>query len=534
MSPAGSMGDTYSYLLSNNIVPSAVEAASIELEVAELKDAICELRTQLQERTRQLQQRLGVLSSIRRIPLEVLGEIFNFAIPSLLDHQGRAALLEMCLVCRTWRDAALLKQRLWSRVQINLDTALSYEKVVGWHRRSGGVRRGLFVDAGCRGPDSADIPCQSQHPILMKLLTEGVPLDHISIDNVSRQCFRNMVASLAYRQAETPALRPWDSIRSLEIIITSGRGWNESGNSLEESPFLRIPPSVSSFKSTVPAFAWDAYPPLHLPPGLLERLTTIRFSCNWDVMQLATALRHCVNVQRLTICYRSMPRSRDPVDPVLMELSDLGLVLPKLHTLHLREVPAAVTEVFQFLRAPALTNLRVQYDREGPLHHGELAPALKDFVKKSKCEATFRSFCLKGVCVVIEELADILWSFPFITKLTLDLVDPVESASDLDMERLFPLLLRRPEENPDLALLPRLEVLRLLRVHAQFPLDEVFDFLHDRSTLNGTAGEPDTVRRLEMTYRTPWSPTLPVALDEGDEAQKLRRSGVAVSFCRSL
>jgi fumarate hydratase class II len=49
------MGDPYSYLLSNNIVPSAVEAASIELEVAELKDAICELRTQLQERTRQLQ-----------------------------------------------------------------------------------------------------------------------------------------------------------------------------------------------------------------------------------------------------------------------------------------------------------------------------------------------------------------------------------------------------------------------------------------------------------------------------------------------
>ncbi|RXW16413.1 hypothetical protein EST38_g9443 [Candolleomyces aberdarensis] len=527
------MGDPHSYLFSNNVVPSAVEAASIELEVAELTNAICKLRSQLQERRRRLRQRLGVLSSVRRIPLEILGEIFNIALPALSDRQGRAALLKVCLVCRAWRDAALLKHRLWSRIQVDLDTGLSYEKVVAWHRRSGGIRRALFVIAGCRDSHSADTPCQLQHPTLAKLLTEGLSLDHISIDNIGQQCFGNMLASLADRKAESPALRPWDSIRSLALAFR--RGWNESGNALEDSAFLRIPSSVSSFKMTVNTFTFplDLDTRLRVPPSLLARLTTIHFSCDWDVTQLATALRYCINVQKLTICYRNMARNRDPVDPIPTEFSGPGFVLPNLHTLNLCEIPTAVTEVFQFLRAPALTELRIQFDRGDWLYQGELAPALKDFVKKSKCEATLRSFCLKGVCLVTEELADILWNFPFVTKLTLDLVDPFDSTSSSDMRRCFSLLLRPPEDTSNLPLLPRLEVLQLLGVRPEFPLHEVFDFLGDRRALNGTEAQPDTLKRLKMTYRTLCYSPLPVAVDEGNNAQKLRRSGVSVSFGRS-
>lgn len=195
-------------------------------------------------------------------------------------------------------------------------------------------------------------------------------------------------------------------------------------------------------------------------------------------------------------------------------------------------MPTATNEILLFLRAPALVQLRIEFDGGDPLDEGELAPALKEFVKKSKCEATLQSFYLKGTSFVVKELADILSNVPFITKLTLDIVDPFPESSDIWM--FFPMLLRGSGSKSGLPFLLRLEMLQLLRVRPNFPLNTVFRFLEDREVLNSMTERSDTLRILEWPYRTLYSPPLPRALDEGKDAERLRRSGVSVRFGKSL
>ncbi|KAK7454492.1 hypothetical protein VKT23_011246 [Stygiomarasmius scandens] len=97
----------------------------IEAEMGKLEDALA----QLQERRKNVQGYLneykGFISPIRKLPAEVIGEIFDWCAdqififwsdPSKID----ASALVLSQTCSLWRNIAISLPRLWARMYINI------------------------------------------------------------------------------------------------------------------------------------------------------------------------------------------------------------------------------------------------------------------------------------------------------------------------------------------------------------------------------------------------------------------------------
>jgi hypothetical protein len=116
---------------------TVTEVAAITLEIEELEAKMSDLAKQVQRRRTRLSHHAC------RIPLEVLGEIFFMAFPrSTLGRHGRKALVDLCLVCKYWRRAALLKRELWSGLRVGTDYLEPYDKIVAWFERAGSPQSG--------------------------------------------------------------------------------------------------------------------------------------------------------------------------------------------------------------------------------------------------------------------------------------------------------------------------------------------------------------------------------------------------------
>ncbi|KAJ2929593.1 hypothetical protein H1R20_g7520, partial [Candolleomyces eurysporus] len=72
----------FGHLFSTNTIPNIVEAASVQSGIGMLNMKISTLRKHLQELEEDLRMHRAVLSSVRRMPIDVLGEIFRYALPS--------------------------------------------------------------------------------------------------------------------------------------------------------------------------------------------------------------------------------------------------------------------------------------------------------------------------------------------------------------------------------------------------------------------------------------------------------------------
>ncbi|TEB40183.1 hypothetical protein FA13DRAFT_1618671, partial [Coprinellus micaceus] len=107
-----------SQLATTNDAPSTQDAAFLREVVDGLDVEADEIRTQLQA----LEEKLQVvernrkffkpmLSPVRRVPLEILGDIFALIVE--MDPFLNDALATLCLVCKSWRRAALGMPKLW-------------------------------------------------------------------------------------------------------------------------------------------------------------------------------------------------------------------------------------------------------------------------------------------------------------------------------------------------------------------------------------------------------------------------------------
>ncbi|KAI5833754.1 hypothetical protein K523DRAFT_295326 [Schizophyllum commune Tattone D] len=106
-------------------VPSDEEAASIREAADELRVIDVQLTAQIanllaQQATvrKQIAVNDALLAPIRRVPLELLSEIFLLAVPDDWDaaYAGQRKLGFVC-VCHQWRDVALGTPRLWSKLR---------------------------------------------------------------------------------------------------------------------------------------------------------------------------------------------------------------------------------------------------------------------------------------------------------------------------------------------------------------------------------------------------------------------------------
>ncbi|RXW23670.1 hypothetical protein EST38_g2186 [Candolleomyces aberdarensis] len=498
------------HLLCSNVVPNTCEAAFFQLRIDDITSQISQLRSRLSELEDQLQLHRAVLSPVRRTPVEILGQIFAHFLPDILQASARDNLVEIQLVCKSWRDAARLTHKLWSALYFEDLTSVAYKKIRQWFDRAGSIPKHLAYSAvshdACTDQSVACGSLQSSAIATLLVSLEGT-LDHLSLKYKGPKCLQNLLDSLgAAEGGPTPQLRrPWYPLKS--ITLEFNEQWIESPNPLQ-SMFHHLPPNITSFELRLPSKWSNAFEdgedsstaPLPLPQNLLERLSSFTLRCNWDGTQwLEAALGHCVNVETLTMDFMGSYWSYDEYHPHTERLLSSGLLLPKVRTLRLKNVFAASIDILSALKAPQLVELDIDFDCDIEDNY-EFSQPLLSFVKRSECDTTFRSFHLRHTPIRTEELSATLRGLPFLTHLTLEDVTTDTTAGLIDAFEAL-------EDGPQ-RYLPNLEALNLLQLQPDFYFRTLLNFLESHRPYRMENGKPvftnphNTFKQLTVTYQT--------------------------------
>ncbi|KAE9404443.1 hypothetical protein BT96DRAFT_1072042 [Gymnopus androsaceus JB14] len=124
--------------LRTRISEEEVLVETFESQMDELRSQISELTLQKDAKLVEIASLQNVLAPVRRVPLEILTEIFDLVTKGpqweIVSH-----LFILSSVCVAWRKAAHAIPRLWSTLHIDMDTHFlgsDYTWVNGWFTHS--------------------------------------------------------------------------------------------------------------------------------------------------------------------------------------------------------------------------------------------------------------------------------------------------------------------------------------------------------------------------------------------------------------
>lgn len=513
------------HLLANNDPPSAPDLECVLRSIDNLKSEISDVSgrialwtSQLRELERRLNQHNGVASAIRRMPEEVLGQIFvAYPFDVLGSRHSRQELVQLMLVCRGWRESALAAHRLWATVCVDgVDAArLSYDKTAAWLTRAGDVPRTLAIRMlrieDCASLCSAQFtfgpPCiLSTNKSLARLLSEGPSLQRLDMEIRHRRCLENFVKTLPRFNGRNV---PHEGVKSLRLIVPSGE---------DDSDY--------TFLSSFPT------------------LTDIRLGESKGIAALISTVG---SLERLTVFYLSLRHEGDPPYALFVALSNCK----SLKELHI-SIPnsfSVVSTAGAIVSLRKVTLLRVKLDRASHrsdglsiINHLEL-PALTAFEIINARDATTTSVweqffgrhtSIKAlVCqeTVGPPLYTALNHLPLLTHFTM-VRDTSAIAWLLSMSRF------RRSDLQNEVWFPRLEHLELLEVERQVDLQYLWDFLSSRRP--GWEREPEDVSEVAdmksvivefvTSKKDPSSASMVERLVHSSDVRELRDSGMKVTI----
>ncbi|KAJ6459251.1 hypothetical protein C8R45DRAFT_843483, partial [Mycena sanguinolenta] len=101
--------------------------ATVDGEILRLKDRLRELRNERTALSGFHSQNIRIISPLRRMPAEILGEIFSWTLPSIHDvFDTDDSPWILTYVCRRWRAVAVSKSSLWSLITIDFSSENKY------------------------------------------------------------------------------------------------------------------------------------------------------------------------------------------------------------------------------------------------------------------------------------------------------------------------------------------------------------------------------------------------------------------------
>lgn len=374
-----------------------------------------------------------------------------------MGRSAREELIQLMLVCRAWRNAALLTHQLWSTVLIDRADAQrwSFDKVAIWLRHAGDMPRTLVIspdrveDCGCQCDAlfASCSPCILDNPALGRLLLEGPSLHTLAISVTHKGCMENFTRELATRTVHNDHR---GSIESLYLVV---RHWKARHVTL---------PSLDCFPSLVRVQLGSSFDVSELSGtvGSFKRLTflTVDFG-RGDVSPTATLaeLSKCECLEQLILTIHtdfSCPVESGPV-----------VYLPRLKVFRLREAlrsPLKCIYILNHLHFPALATLNATDMRES-----SIAPAWKNFFQRHTGIKVFKCYGSNG--------APLQAAFNHLPSLNRLSIGGDTTAVAWFMSRLRRSLLQNEYW------LPLLEHIELLDVEQKINLQYLFDFLLSRS-----------------------------------------------------
>ncbi|KAJ3536900.1 hypothetical protein NMY22_g5828 [Coprinellus aureogranulatus] len=457
-----------SHLLSSNDPPQAQEIGVIENVVTVIDEEIEGLEAQLEKIRLKRQQYQSLLSPLRRMPLDVLGEIFSHTAGSE-ELESLKQTVTLCLVCKAWREAAYATHRLWRHIEIDATSgALSeWERVESWISRSGAAPKKLSVLSGidtCAWPlrPRGLTSCALARSRLVGLLAKGsCSIDTLSISCGASQCIHWLCDAVA--EACSGSSRPWDGIKSLSITVR--QAWSEGpfGDELDDIPtderfnaeefrsFFKKLPQVTSFHLNTPSNSpmfrsGKVFPHISAPPSFLSHLTMLSIDNDWDGDAVIRVLQGCHqgNLEELTIGCKGgyvehLTVYADDSEWIegMCGNPDKMFVLPKLRVLRFRELHPFAFKLTMFFKAPSLTHLELGFYDRGVLEYPSdvderdveiideenMSSDVPLFIETSGCQASLERLTVHGsVKLGLDDLKDWLDKklMPSLSHLTFD------------------------------------------------------------------------------------------------------------------
>ena len=288
-------------------------------------------------------------------------------------------------------------------------------------------------------------------------------------------CYRHFFEELSALALtlDGPVSRPWDGPDWLAISIDEGRG--------DRVPDLTFLPPVKSFELRLPEMLKTfssklecELSPLRLPPQLINGVTSLFICIDWTADHLVSILGQSTSVGELTIHFRGHPLEYPPFSPIPQRIVNNGVLLPKLHKLRLERASIDSLPILPLLRAPNLQQLEIDFSRFGysdmvPFPSVEQRHIDKHWLpfsqRHSRTLRDIRISCSEGGFPINGSPQSMLRPFISLTRLTLD-------GMAFDAKSLFVNDISPCGER----FLGKLETLELLRIGANFDMDQVFSF----------------------------------------------------------
>lgn len=321
---------TAPHLVSNNDSPSSLEAASIHGAIADEEKLIVDLKAQVKEAKSRIRHYKAALSPCRRLPPDILGEIF-LRVPPRTRWDDASSYQEVArsliLVCKKWRDAAVAVPRLWSSVTITVSRSPPVIAALNaWLARSGNLPKDVVVCSqrcvvrkgpgstvsGCR-KGTIDRPCFNGNArciLANAALVEalgGMPgrCNSFTLNCYSSACAQNL-ERLTGSMLHSPALEgrrsALHSVGAFTLVAMEWETWPASSRFLSKL----IPASVTILELRLSYTFCDVEEEdlavqLSVPPVVLERLTALKVYPNISARHLLPTLQHCRNLESLVL-----------------------------------------------------------------------------------------------------------------------------------------------------------------------------------------------------------------------------------------
>ncbi|KAF7336540.1 hypothetical protein MSAN_02286100 [Mycena sanguinolenta] len=349
---------------------TSTHLASLGAEISRLTNRLRELEEERAAVARYHAQNTSICSPLRRMPTEILAEIFSWMLPSPRDipsiHNSPWVLTH---VCSRWRAVALSIPSLWSLVIINFKTGPHYtlEMVKTQIERARSLKIHFLGD-------------QNGDPLPQIALFQLLAEHSAQWEELNIQLTSQLVPLLMNLHGNFASLR--------RAWVT----WDAPESQLPEFDTVDVFRRAISLVD-IGVYSEYRFLPTRLP--LLHQLTRYDFDAPWQTH--FELLKSIPNIQEVRI----------RIDFDAEEWPDVG---EPVDLLHLRRLSVNNTGSLDYLRAPALEEIAVF---GGLTDNTDIWDDLDNFVIRSSCSP--RRLCLKGL--PSQAMGAVLEKHPSLTEL---------------------------------------------------------------------------------------------------------------------
>ncbi|KAJ7605295.1 hypothetical protein FB45DRAFT_953411 [Roridomyces roridus] len=361
------------------VVPhTAARLACLQDEISRLRERLALLETEQAQLSDYHSQNLTILSPLRRMPSELMTEIFSWSLPGVDEPNGdvtsgveKKSPWVLARVSSRWRNISLSTPSLWSLVQIwgskVEDSVLELVRTQ--------VERARQLKIHFYGTEESNSAAQIK---LFDFLSEHA----LRWEEFSVQLTPALVPRLGVLRGRLPSLkRLWIQ-------------WDKEESHLGDDPIKCFEAASSLLDVGMQAYLMGRSTPIHFPA---HQLTSYRLRGPWEMHQ--QVLKMAPNVVEAQIFTSSQPEASGAT----------------LNLLHLRRLYVSEPTVLDHIRAPRLDEIAIWTNRpEG------MVDRLDSFLRRSSC-TTLRQVHFRGLPHT-GATAEILRKYPSITSLVLTFI----------------------------------------------------------------------------------------------------------------